>query len=123
MLRNFHRHLDGPLDVPVACDPKSHGDNDRENFEPEIASRKRNNFVPQIFHARASSRRAFLSLALSMFSVTLPPTTKATVPSCSEMTMATASVSSVTPMAARCRVPSFSSSSDSYSTAAGSEPP
>ena len=40
-----------------------------------------------------------------MFSVTLPPTTSATVPSCSETTIATASVSSVTPMAARWRVP------------------
>ena len=42
----LYRHLDGPLNVPMTCDPKSHGDNDRQNFESEIASRQAKQFFP-----------------------------------------------------------------------------
>src|SRR5688500_19579536 len=89
----------------MAGHPQPDRDDQRQGLETQVAARERNYFFPEIFHGFSKSRSAERSLVPSMFSVTLPPTTSAAVPSCSETTIATASVSSVTPRAARCRVP------------------
>src|SRR5689334_25421485 len=85
--------------------PKSQGDDQRKHLQSEIAARPRDDAFPDLFHPLIKSCSAKRSRAPSILSVTFPPMTKATVPSCSEIMIATQSVSSVTPSAARCRVP------------------
>src|SRR3970282_2933063 len=89
----------------MAAKPKPYGNHQGKHFEAEVAALQRNDLFPEPFHDLTNPSRAARSLGPSIFSVTLPLTTSATVPSCSETTIATASVSSVTPRAARGQVP------------------
>src|SRR5262249_43237854 len=98
-------YFDRSLGIAMARQPEPHGDDQGECLQTKIAARQGDNLLPQLFHGLTRSCNVERSRAPSMFSVTLPPTTSDTVLSCSEITTAMASVSSVTPSAARWRVP------------------